>query len=146
MARRRYTEDEKAEALALYATDGPTAVQAQLGIPKQTVQQWASDAGVRTVRNEHTAAATEAARLDWQERRIALAHRMGAVAEKALAVAEEMLDARTPSKAKDAATTMAILADKAQLLTGGATSRQFSHGVQEAVIADARDHALRLVS
>jgi len=50
-----------------------------------------------------------------------LAHRIGAVAEQALDVATEKLAGGSTSAAKDAATTMAILVDKAQILTGGAT-------------------------
>lgn len=60
MARRTYTAEQRAEALALYATDGPTAVQAQLGIPKQTVVDWARADGIRMVRTETVHAGTEA--------------------------------------------------------------------------------------
>lgn len=67
--RKTYTDTEKAEALKLYETDGPSAVEKQLGIPKGTVAYWAQQAGVRTVRNERTREATEAASLDARARR-----------------------------------------------------------------------------
>lgn len=67
--RRQYTPNEKADALKLYETDGPTAVQKQLGIPKGTIAYWAQQAGVRTVRNERTREAVEAASLDARARR-----------------------------------------------------------------------------
>lgn len=67
--RRTYTDTEKAEALKLYETEGPSAVEKQLGIPKGTVAYWASSSGVRTVRNERTREATEAASLDARARR-----------------------------------------------------------------------------
>lgn len=123
MPRRRYTDAERTAALELYRTDGPTAVQTQMGIHKGTVTRWAKDAGIATVANERNAASLEAQRIAWEERRTTLAHRMGEVAQHALELAETKLNDDKPSSAKDAVTTMAILVDKAQLLTGAATSR-----------------------
>lgn len=122
MGRRTYSEAEKAEALALYETAGPTAVQATLGIPKQRVTQWAKADGIRTVRNETMIEARDAAMIDWDVRRVRMAHHIGSVAEQALEQTEQDL-AEGRIKGKDAAVTMAILVDKAQLLTGAATSR-----------------------
>lgn len=117
-----YTDAEKAEAVDLYVTDGPTAVQAQLRIPKGTVTKWAQAAGVETVSIEKTRSAVEAARLVWQQRRIELAHRIGLVAELALERAEQdLLDGRIAGK--DAVLAMAILIDKAELLTSASTVR-----------------------
>lgn len=62
--RRTYTDAEKDEALALYETDGPTAVEKRMGIPKKTVASWAKRAGVQTVRNQKTSSATQAAAVD----------------------------------------------------------------------------------
>ena len=76
MARRAYTEDEKAEALKLYEEQGPGAVQKQLGIPKGTVGRWAKAAGVGTVRTENVRARVEAAQLDNAERRANLVKRL----------------------------------------------------------------------
>ena len=64
-----YTEARKTPALALYETDGPTAVEKQLGIPKNTVAAWAKRSGVRTVRTETTRAAVEAKVVDGKLRR-----------------------------------------------------------------------------
>ena len=69
----KYTEAQRAEAIELYRTDGPTAVTEQLGIPKQTVQDWARKAGVRTVRTSATREATEARAVDLKARRQELA-------------------------------------------------------------------------
>jgi len=60
----KYTETQRAEAVELYRTQGPTAVQDQLGIAKGTVAGWAKEAGVRTVRNERTYEATQAVKFD----------------------------------------------------------------------------------
>lgn len=121
--RRHYTHEQRADALALYATNGPTCVQRELGIPKGTVTQWAKKAGVETVRNEQTAAATEAARVDWEQRRMTLAHEIGEAASEALTLTRLSLAAAACRDAQASATTMAILVDKAQLLTGAATGR-----------------------
>jgi transposase-like protein len=60
----KYTPEQRAEALALYETHGPSAVTEQLGIPKGTVTGWAKEAGVRTVRTSRTREATEARAVD----------------------------------------------------------------------------------
>lgn len=68
-APRKYTDSQRADALAIYETHGPTAVQKQLGISKATVTGWAKAAGTRTVRNEHVREATEARVVDLKARR-----------------------------------------------------------------------------
>ena len=68
-APRKYTDSQRAAALALYETHGPTAVQKKLGISKATVTGWAKAAGTRTVRNEATREATEARVVDLKARR-----------------------------------------------------------------------------
>ena len=69
----KYTETQRAEAIELYRTEGPTAVADKLGIPKQTVQEWAAKAGVRTVRTSRTRDACEARAVDLKARRQELA-------------------------------------------------------------------------
>jgi len=80
----KYTPEQRAEALALYETDGPTAVTARFGIPKTTVASWAKNAGVRTVRTETTRAAVEAKVVDGKLRRQNIVHRLYGQAEKIL--------------------------------------------------------------
>lgn len=69
----KYTEAQRAEALSLYESQGPTAAGAQLGIPKETIMSWAKKAGIRTVRTEATRAAVEAKVVDGKLRRQELA-------------------------------------------------------------------------
>lgn len=69
----KYTEAQRAEALALYETSGPTAVEKQLGIPKGTVTRWAKETGIETVSVAHTRAGTEAASVYAKARRVELA-------------------------------------------------------------------------
>lgn len=80
----KYTPEQRAEALALYETDGPSAVTARFGIPKTTVASWAKNAGVRTVRTEATRAAVEAKVVDGKLRRQNIVHRLYGQAEKIL--------------------------------------------------------------
>lgn len=136
MARRVYSDEEKERALALYETEGPTAVFAQLGIPKSTVMSWAIANGVRTVRNERTAEAVEAARLDRAHTRELLRDEM---LRRALDLLERMDDPHVDFKGKDAdeviyprpspsgcqayATAAAILLDKFRLEVGEVTGR-----------------------
>jgi transposase-like protein len=80
----KYTPEQRAEALALYETHGPSAVTARFGIPKTTVASWAKNAGVRTVRTEATRAAVEAKVVDGKLRRANIMHRLYGQAEKIL--------------------------------------------------------------
>lgn len=140
----KWTPEQRAEALELYVELGPSAASERTGIPKGTIGWWASEAGIRTDGAERTAAATEAAALRWAERRANLADRIGAVAELALVQTEAALE-DDDRKAKDFALTMAVLIDKAQLLSGDATVRHGLEEDREEVIARARDRALTLV-
>ncbi len=69
----KYTQAQRDEALALYHTDGPTAVEKKLGIPKGTVTRWAKETGVETVSVSIAHAGTEAASAYAKRRRAELA-------------------------------------------------------------------------
>ncbi|HKU03972.1 MAG TPA: hypothetical protein VJQ80_14285 [Arthrobacter sp.] len=84
----KYTQEQRAEALALYETHGPTAAGKQLGIPKETIMSWAKRAGVHTVRTEATRKAVEAKVVDGKLRRQNIAHRLYGQAEDILDVLE----------------------------------------------------------
>lgn len=127
MARRSYTDEQRAEALALYVEAGPTAVQAQLGIPKQTVQQWAAKDGLRTVRNERMAEAVEAVQVDAAARRAIVQARLWQIAEEASAIELTKL-ADADLRSVVGARTRAI--HDAQLLGGDPTSRNENVNVE----------------
>jgi len=84
----KYTDAQRAEAVELYRTEGPTAVANKLGIPKNTVVRWAEKVGVRTVRNELTRNAVEAKVVDGKLRRQNITHRLYGQAETILDVLE----------------------------------------------------------
>jgi len=83
-AAKTYTQAQKDAALTLYETHGPTAVEKQLGIPKNTVAGWARKAGTRTVRPERVRAAIEAKVADGKLRRVAIVQRLYGRTEKIL--------------------------------------------------------------
>lgn len=119
MARQSYTDEQKQAALEMYEEQGPSAVQREMGIPKSTVQSWAKAAGVRTVRNERTGAATEAARMRWEQRRAGLADLLGEVAQT---LAGRMVDI-PPKDARSLAGPVGVCIEKAELLSGRPTQR-----------------------
>lgn len=100
MARRAYSDEEKAEALRIYQEHGPSAVEKQLGIPKGTVGRWAKAAQIGTVRTENVRARVEAAQLDNAERRANLVKRLYGIAETSMDLLEEPAEYQTILKAE----------------------------------------------
>lgn len=118
--KRTYTEAEKDQAVALYATDGPTAVQHELGVPKGTVTKWAKARGVATVRTERMREAHEAVMADAAERRARLATRLLTLAEVATEVEFDLVD---EAGLRDVVGARTRAIHDHQLLMGGATAR-----------------------
>lgn len=145
MAKRSYTDEQRREAIQLYAEAGPCEVERALGIPKGTVTKWAQAAGVRTEHSERTAEATAQHQQSWAERRARVADAMGEVAELAVGRARRELNGGSARNARDCAATAAVMADKAQLLSGGVTTRTADASARGEVLANARNHALSLV-
>jgi transposase-like protein len=123
MGKRSYTPEQRTQALELYRTDGPRAAAATTGIPPGTISAWATRAGLQTDCVENAAVRVQAAQLKWEERRLDLANGIGELAAVARDRALEEARNGKPRDAQALATTMAIAVDKAQLLTGAATSR-----------------------
>lgn len=132
-----YSEDQRAEAIALYVEHGPTEASRRLNIPKGTITRWAKRAGAETVSPANTRAATEAATAKAGQRRAELRQLL---LEKALDALRRMDAPHKDYRGKDAdevwwdkapsgdmknyATTAAILIDKLRLEEGAATSRE----------------------
>ena len=108
-----YTQAQKDAALALYETHGPTAVEKQLGIPKNTVAGWAKRSGTRTVRTAKTNAATDAKVADAKAVRAMLASDGLNVARMATdLIAARLSGDTTDIPVKDLATIYGIFTDK----------------------------------
>lgn len=138
------TAETKARAVArLAAGESAKALAVELGVSRGTVYRWARAAGAQ-LDTTRTAAATAGAVARWAARRQALADDIGEAAEAALALCSESLGAGDARGAQSAATTLGILIDKAQLLSGDVTSRQGTVDPAAAVAAGrARVHLLR---
>ena len=108
----RYTPEQRTE------TEGPSAVEKKLGIPKGTVTGWAKANGTRTVRNEKTREATEARAVDNKALRALLATDSLKVANKALDLISDRLDTdATDVSLRDLATIYGIFVDKHAVVT-----------------------------
>lgn len=146
MARRAYTAEQREEALALYREHGAAEAARRTGVTAGTIRAWASRGDVATERAEHQRAHIEAARLRWEERRTTMAHEIGETASRALDHVTTSIDSGKARDAKDYATTMAILVDKAQLLSGGATSRFGNPEERRGALDEARERGRHLAA
>ncbi len=127
MSKRTYTEEQRDEARLIYIEHGPSEAQRRTGIPTSTLHDWAQQRGIRTVRNQKTAEATEAAVLDARAKRALVQCLLLDRALDALYQIDEVhKDFRgkdASSAVKDYAMTAAILIDKLRLEEGSATAR-----------------------
>lgn len=147
MARKSYTVEFKAEVVEHAVSEGlDKTYERWPTVLPGTIRQWCFRAGVVTSDSQRTQAARDALALKWLQRSGDMADRIGDAAEKALGLCVDALDLRVPDEAKNAALTMAILIDKAQLLSGGQTARIGTDEERDAVVSEARERALRLVN
>jgi transposase-like protein len=147
MARRSYTDAEKANALSLYVDHGTAEAARQTGIAKGTIAAWASRAGVATLAPENLQAATEMKLLDMDARKAELAADLMGDVQRLRAqlfapckirkvvtlsggdrpataeIVDVNLDQPTFVDQRAIMTTLAIAVDKIQILTGAATER-----------------------
>ena len=141
MVAKDYSEEQRRNALALYKEHGPSKASRQCGIPQKTISSWAKRGGVQSDAPQKTKAAVEAARLKWAERRTDEANEAGHDAQSVrLMMLALAMDEQT-KKAQELATVYGVLIDKAQLLSGSATSRteDVTRDVFEAYLKGAAD-------
>ena len=155
----RWSDTDRAHALDLLRNhttlaDTRAALQATLGddAPSiSTLSRWASAEGIDVAQRAEakTREATEAARRKWAEVRADLADQSGDAARRLLAIISDAIDSGelkvgTARDAKDAATAMAILIDKAQVLVGDASDITAHVGLQAQVLEQAEAQATHL--
>lgn len=134
--KRTYTWDFKAEVLAVYEVDGPTAAAKLYEMPKRTLCTWAADHGIST--SAETKRQTEAALDLLNARRLRIRDKLAERAEEMLdrmgeasktwvgsgaTPIEVDLDRPIASVCRDLATTAGILIDKFRLEAGEPTER-----------------------
>lgn len=125
--KRVYTDEDRANALAIWTDSGAAAASTITGIPAGTIACWASRRGLQRFGPERTRAAVEAlqhqADQTWAEKRAELVHKLAGFADAALEAALDSLEDGNLRMAKEGMLAVAIAVDKTQLLTGGATGR-----------------------
>ncbi len=136
MTKRTYTEEQRDEACLVYVEHGPSEAQRRTGIPTSTLHDWAQQRGIRTVRNQKTAEATEAAALDARAKRASLQCLLLDRALDALYRMDEphtayvgkegravTWDKAPPEAMRHYATVAGIMIDKLRLEEGSVTAR-----------------------
>lgn len=117
----KWSAEHREQALALLRDGaGVREVERRTGVPRSTLSAWAQAAGVQVAGAEQTAAATNGARIRWAHRRAEIADRMG---DLIVGLLDGIETTEAPRDKKDLAVTAAVLVEKAQLVSGGATSR-----------------------
>jgi len=120
---RQRPPEQKAEALRLVAEVGQAEAARLTGIPVGTVASWAQRAGVEAPGVDEQRKRVASGQIAWAERRLTLADRFGEVADKAARVLLERLDSADVTVPQVISVIEAAVG-KAQLLTGGSTSRE----------------------
>ena len=140
----KYTDKQKAEAVALYPEHGTAETARRTNIPPRTITRWAREAGLTaqaSTEKTSKARAAGAARVAqaWGDFREAEAMGAGATAIRLReAIMQALADKKaTALDAKNLAITYGILIDKAELLSGQATER-IEHWVESDVDAELR--------
>lgn len=118
-----YSDERRSEVIALSCELGVTSTVAQTGVSRRTIYRWRKEADLGTVPPEKVLAALQSRRDTWLLRKSIEAVEAGADAE---AVREQMVHFALEGQTLDAMRLVNVygtLIDKAQLLTGGPTSR-----------------------
>lgn len=124
-----YTDEQREEALKVYAEVGPSEAERQTGINKKTITSWAKRVGLKTSVAHNMAEAVEASRLKREQKKELLIDEMldearNAVRDMSATVTVGDITMKTPPKDRQAlASAAGTLIDKIQLLSGEATSR-----------------------
>ena len=121
----KYTAHQRQHATTLYTEVGTAEASRQTGIPPTSIKRWVRDAGVTDQANTKKTVAARAAGAEkvlqaWGDFREEEASSAGRAAGE---LRGKSLDAEKSRDAKDWAIAYGIFIDKAELLSGRATSR-----------------------
>jgi transposase-like protein len=142
MPGRKYTDQQRDQALAAYIEHGACEAARRTGIPQVTISTWARRGGVQSSAPAKIEAAVKAGAMKWAQRRVTLADKLGQVSEVLADAAQKAADAGDGRNAQALMTGAAIGVDKAELLTGRATSRSVTYTdpvARAKELADVRD-------
>lgn len=126
-----FTDAQKTAALDVAQTDGYTAAATMAGVSERTIHRWAKDAGlvepvtdVEQKTRAARAAAAERVSRTWADFREGEALNAGALAARMRDELRQRADRGAEGRdLRDLAVVYGILVDKAELLSGQATSR-----------------------
>lgn len=125
----QYTHEQRAQALGLLAEVGKAEAARRTGIPEGTIASWGARTGTKAPPPETMREATEAKNATLADRKVELAGQLRALAVKATAKLAERIDADEIS-AKDLVQALTAAIDRMQLLTGAATERVETVGIE----------------
>jgi transposase-like protein len=144
VVKRTYTDEQRREALKLYAEVGASEAARQLHMPSPTITSWAKRAGVQSDAPNRTKAAVAQAKLTNEQRREQIVTKLY---ERADRILDRMIEAQVDYKGQQArevhfaeaqadalnnfGKTVKELLDKAELLSGQATTRTETVGPDE---------------
>lgn len=149
MAAKKWTDEQRAQALEAYRLRGPSAASEETGVPRETIKSWAKRAGVAsTATLPERRAQVEAAEITMEQRRLDIAHGLaddvqrlrgrlfapmsyahvktvsgGQGAPSEVETVWVDMTMPTPADQLNLMRAIAAAAEKMQLLTGEATSR-----------------------
>jgi hypothetical protein len=130
MPARKWDDATKATALELYAAEGGKVASERTGVPEGTIRNWVSRT---TDAIEHAAGVeivtTSAVTMPWSERREHVVKELGGLVQLAMERTRIAFESGKMRDARDGAVALAVLIDKAQLLSGGSTSRSEAFSV-----------------
>lgn len=123
-----YPPEERATAVSLYQQVGPAEASRQTGIPQRTILEWAKAEGVIAQANQERTAEARAVNAErvavaWGDYREQEAAAAGATANFTRQALRRSVEAGESRAARELAVVYGILIDKAELLSGKATSR-----------------------
>lgn len=124
MTRRRYTRDQKAQAVLAASASSVLAASEQTGIPRKTIEYWLDKPEFATLR---------------QKSQEDMAEQFRVAAQMALGRLIELIPSM---KAHDLVVLAGVATEKGQLLAGGATARTENVSITDG-FDDHEKHALR---
>ena len=126
MAKRTYTDEQKAKALDLYEKHGAGEAARQMGIPVQTISSWARRSGKQTDAPANLKAAIEIAQLTREQKREVLRNPL---LDKALDMLSRMGEPHIDYKGKDVVKVRWEKARASAKSSGDAEESERSSGV-----------------
>lgn len=132
MPARKWDSETKRQALSTYAEQGGRAASAATGVPEATIRNWVTRERQRAGEAIERAPTSDVVVIPprqaepWPVARDSLVADLGTAAVEALEATRKAIERGELRDARDGSVCLGVLIDKAQLLSGSATSRSES--------------------